>query len=154
MVLLTTWRCRKRAKWVLLYHYNKNTEITHTVNLYVSFRCATSSHEGICSSVISGGVVNHQEVFGSLGLNSVPGADSCWNFNAVLHPGEIFRIVTCLYLAYSRTLLRVQNQLAWSYHCVYLPLDLCALFWHLTFQLNPLIHCCLHRLNTFNYLYR
>lgn len=71
---------------MLLYRNSKNTENTHTVNLYVSFRCATSSHEGICSSVISGGIINHQEVFGSLTLNSVSGADSCWNFDAILHP--------------------------------------------------------------------
>lgn len=80
------WRCRKRAKWVLLHRNTKNTENTPTVNLYVSFWGATSSHDGICSSVVSGGIINHQEVFGSFTLNSVSGAHSCWNFNAVLHP--------------------------------------------------------------------
>lgn len=36
---------------------------------------------------------------------------------------------------------------------VFLPFNLCTFLWHLTLQLNPLIHCGLHWLNTFNYLY-
>lgn len=59
----------------------------HTVNLYMSLRCATSGHDGVCPSVLSRGVINHQEVFGSLTLNSVSGAHSCWNLNTVFHPG-------------------------------------------------------------------
>lgn len=60
----------------------------HTVNLYMSFRCATSGHDRVCPSVFFGGVINDQEVFGSLTLHSVSGAYSCRNLNAVLHPGE------------------------------------------------------------------
>lgn len=61
----------------------------HTVNLYVSLRCATGSHEGVRSSVVSGGVINHQEVFGPFTLNSVSGAHSCRNLNTIFHPGGV-----------------------------------------------------------------
>lgn len=58
----------------------------HTVNLYMSLRCATGGHDGVCASVLPRGVINHQEVFGSLTLNSVSRAHPCWNLNTVLHP--------------------------------------------------------------------
>lgn len=61
-------------------------EMLPTVNLYVSFRCATSSHDGVCPSVFSGGIIYHQEVFRSFALNSVSGANSCWNLNTIFHP--------------------------------------------------------------------
>lgn len=58
----------------------------HTVDLYMSLRCAARGHDGVCPSVFSGGIIDHQEVFGSLALDSVSGAHSCWNLHTVLHP--------------------------------------------------------------------
>lgn len=58
----------------------------HTVNLYMSLRCATGSHNGVCPSIVPGGVVNNQKVFGSFTLNSISGAHSCWDLNTILHP--------------------------------------------------------------------
>ncbi len=64
----------------------KKARMLHTVNLYMSLRCATSSHDRVRSSVLLGGIINHQEVFCSFTLNSVSGTHSCWNLNTVLHP--------------------------------------------------------------------
>lgn len=57
-----------------------------TVNLYVRFSGATGSHERVCPGVVSGCVIDHQVVFCPITFDSVPGAHSSWNLNAIFHP--------------------------------------------------------------------
>lgn len=66
----------------------------HTVNLYMSLRGATRGHDGVCPSIVSWGVINHQKVFSSFTLNSISRSHPCWNLNTILQPERAFEMVT------------------------------------------------------------
>lgn len=64
----------------------------HTVNLHASLWWASRGHDGVSPSIFEGRVVDYQEVFGSLALDSISGSNPCWNLYTVLHPERRSRI--------------------------------------------------------------